>query len=138
MSDHQHGGPPPGEAPRWLDHPENVKKLTKGFFGTCLVFFLADIIFFMVHKHSTFQPAEWMATADEQHFHLTGAAENAESFFGFYSFYGLIAIILLVVLSVGLRKIVMQPEDFYSRDYNEPEDPDDSDHSGQNGEANHG
>ena len=133
MSDHpHHGGPPPGEAPRWLDKPENIKKLTIGFFGACAVMFLADIIFFFWHKHSTFQPAEWAATPVGEHFHLTGLAENAESFFGFYSVYGLLAIILLVVLSVGLRKVVMRPEDFYSRDYDEPEDPD------SHGEGKHG
>ncbi len=133
MSDHlHHGGPPPGEAPRWLDKPDNLKKLIRGFFGVCAITFLADIAFFFFHKHSTFQPAEWVKTAEEEHFHLTGLAENAESFFGFYSVYGLLGIILLVVLSVGLRKLVMKPEDFYSRDYNEPEE------DAKQGEANHG
>ena len=131
MSDHtHHGGPPPGEAPRWLDSAANIKLITKVFFGLYAVAFAADAIFFAKHKHSTFQPAEWTPAADGEHFHPEGI-HALETTFGFYSVYGFIAIILLVVLSVGLRKLVMQPEDFYSRDYNEPADD-------ESGEEHHG
>jgi len=131
MSDHtHHGGPPPGEAPRWLDHPSNIKLITKIFFGLCGLFFVADAIFFAYHKHSTFQPAEWSPAAEGEHFQ-PGGIHALETTFGFYSIYGFIAIVLLVVLSVGLRKLVMQPEDFYNRDYDEPADD-------ESGEGHHG
>ena len=134
MSDHtHHGGPPPGEAPRWLDHPANIKLITKIFFVLCGIFFLADAIFFAYHKHSTFQPAEWTPAVEGEHFHPEGI-HALETTFGFYSVYGFIAIVLLVVLSVGLRKLVMQPEDYYSRDYDEPAD----DENGDNEEQHHG
>ncbi len=130
MSDpHHHGGPPPGEEPRWLDHPSNMKLLIRGFFGVCGVAFLLDVIFFFVHKHSSFQPPDFVPTAGE-HFHPEGV-EVLETTFGFYSIYGFIGIVLLVALSVVLRKIVMQPEDFYSRDYDDPDRTD-------TGEADHG
>lgn len=131
MSDHPHaGGRPPGEAPRWLDEPANLKKLTFGFFGLCAVALLADVIFFFVHKHNSFQPLDFVASEGSEHYHPSGV-EVLETTFGFYSVYGFVAIVLLVVLSVGLRKLVMQPEDFYSRDYDEPEvDPSDHDDGG--------
>ena len=112
-NDHgHHGGPPPGEAPRWLDNPANIKKLTRGFFGVAALLFLADIVWFFAHKHATFG-------------HETGertTVQSMETWFGFYSIYAFVGIIVLVVLSVGLRQLVMQPEDFYSRDYPDPED----------------
>ncbi|MDF1801032.1 MAG: hypothetical protein P1V81_17825 [Planctomycetota bacterium] len=111
MSDHNHAGPPAGEALRWLDHPENIKRLTKGFFALCALTFLLDVAFFFVHKHNSFE-----SKISEPE----GLVQSAESWFGFYSLYGFVAIVLLVVLSVGLRKLVMRPEDYYSRDYDEP------------------
>jgi len=121
MSEHPHaGGLPPGEAPRWLDHPANLMRLTVGFFGTCAVALLLDGIFFFVHKHSSFQPLDFVPEAGHEHFHPNGV-EALETTFGFYSVYGLVAIVLLVVLSVGLRKLVMRPEDYYSRDYSDPQ-----------------
>jgi len=124
MSDHHNAGPPAGEALRWLDHPENVKRLTKGFFVLCAVTFLLDVAFFFVHKHNSFESS----TSEPE-----GLIQSAESWFGFYSLYGLVAIVLLVVLSVVLRKVVMRPEDYYSRDYDEPADAGDDEQ-----EAHHG
>jgi len=132
MSDH-HDGPPMyeqlGEEPRWLDKPQNLAKLTRGFFGVCALIFLLDVIFLFVHKHNSFE-----AEAKNGHEASVpeGFLQSAESWFGYYSLYGFVAIVLLVVLSVGLRKLVMQPEDFYSRDYDDP------DAGGEPGEAHHG
>ena len=110
--DHGHGGPPPGEAPRWLDHPANLKKLIRGFFGVAALVFLSDVIFFFVDKHASF---------GGEHGEAHGL-QKIETWPGFYSVYGLVGIVLLVVLSVGLRKLVMRPEDFYSKDYPESQD----------------
>ncbi len=110
MSDHhEHGALPEGEEPRWLDKPENLRKLIRGFFAVCAVTFLADLIFLFVHKHNSF----------ESQVSEPGGFQKVESWFGFYSLYGLAAIVLLVALSVVLRKVVMRPEDYYSRDYPE-------------------
>ncbi len=112
-----------GEAPRWLDKPENLARLTKGFFTACGLVLLLDVIFFFAHKHNSFES------------HVSepeGLLQHAESWFGYYSVYGFVAIVLLVVLSVGLRKVVMRPEDYYSRDYDDP------DAGAEAGEAHHG
>jgi len=122
--DHGHGGPPPGEAPRWLDHPANLKKLTRVFFGFAALVFLADVVFFFAHKHHAF---------GGEHGEPEGL-QVVEGWFGFYSIFGFAGIVLLVVGAVGLRKLVMQPEDFYSRDYPETQDGD----KDEDGGAHHG
>lgn len=109
---HDHG-PPPGEAPRWLDDPANVKKLTRVFFGLAAFLFVADVVWFFVHKHATF----FHDTPDQR-----TTVQDMETWFGFYPIYAFVGIVVLVVLSVGLRKLVMAPEDFYSRDYPDPDD----------------
>lgn len=119
-SAHEHGGPPPGEEPRWLDHPANLKKLTRGFFGFAAIVFLSDVIFFFARKHASFGSEEAPAQG----------IQKIETWPGFYSVYGLIGIVLLVVLSVGLRKLVMRPEDFYSKDYPESGDDEGGTHHG--------
>lgn len=119
--EHGHGGPPPGEAPRWLDDPANLRKLTRGFFGFAALVFLLDVVFFFVHKHASF---------GGEHGEAHGL-QAVETWFGFYSLYGFLGIVLLVVGAVALRKLVMAPEDFYSRDY--PESRDDADGGSHHG-----
>lgn len=109
---HDHG-PPPGEAPRWLDDPAHVKLITRIFFGCAALLFVADVIWFFAHKHATFSHD----APDER-----TLVQDMELWFGFYPIYAFVGIIVLVVLSVGLRKLVMRPEDYYSKDYPDPED----------------
>ncbi len=136
---HHHDGPPMyeqlGEEPRWLDKPANLAKLTRGFFIACAVIFLVDIAFFFKHKHSSFE-AE--AIGQSEGSVPDGFLQSAESWFGYYSLYGFVAIVLLVVLSVGLRKVVMRPEDFYSRDYGQPDASEADAERGESGEAHGG
>lgn len=111
MSDHHDQRPAYerlGEEPRWLDKPENQRKVTRGFFLACAVVFLLDAIFLVVHKHNSFE-----SKISEPE----GLLQASESWFGYYSLYGLVSIVALVAVSVGLRKLVLAPEDFYARDY---------------------
>ena len=98
MSDsnpHQHG-PPPGEEPRWLDDPGNVKKIIRVFFILCGALLLLDLLFLshVFHKHVYFP---------------------MENFPGFFCLYGCIACVLLVLVAKQLRKLLMRSEDYYER-----------------------
>ena len=99
MSDsnsHQHG-PPPGEKPRWLDDPKNVKKVIRIFFILCGALLLLDLLFYfdVLHKHVYFpDPENWV---------------------GFFSLYGCGACVLLVLVATQLRKLLMRSEDYYER-----------------------
>ena len=138
MSDHHHGPPmyeQLGEEPRWLDKPQNLKRLTRWFFATCALVALLDVSFFLLHKHNSFE-AE--AVGGSEGSVPEGFLQSVESWFGYYSLYGFVAIVLLVVLSVGLRKLVMQPEDFYSRDYGDPDASEADAERGDAGGAHHG
>lgn len=108
---HDHG-PPPGEEPRWLDHPANVRKLTIGFFAVALLFLLADVVWFFVERHATFHYEDPINRT---------AVQETEHWPGFYTLYSVVEIVVLVALSVLFRKFVMRPEDYYSRDYQDPE-----------------
>lgn len=37
--------PKPKENPRWLDHPENVRKIIRWFYGLCGLVILVDVVF---------------------------------------------------------------------------------------------
>ena len=126
---HDHG-PPPGEEPRWLDDPANVRKLTIGFFAVAALLLVADVMWLFVHKHATFFHDDPDART---------LAQDAELWPGFYPLYSFVGIVLLVVLSVGLRKLVMRPEDYYSRDYADPDSEfGDSAEGAKPGEGHHG
>lgn len=73
----------------WLDDPKNVNKLLRVFYVLCGAVLLAE---FPIHKHG-------------EH-----AAEELPFFHGAYGF---LAIVVLVLLSIGLRKVVLRPEDYY-------------------------
>ena len=77
------------EKPRWLDSPDNVKKLIRGFFVVCALLFFADLFY---HRH---YERAW------------------EGLFGFYAVYGFVACVLLVLAATEMRKFLMRDEDFY-------------------------
>ncbi|MEZ5852546.1 MAG: hypothetical protein R3D68_18085 [Hyphomicrobiaceae bacterium] len=85
------GHAPEGEAPHWLERPENVNKIVKGLYAVSALLFLFD---WFVHKHSNFA---------------------IEHVFGFYGLYGFIGCVFLVVAAKGMRTILMRPEDYYDR-----------------------
>jgi len=99
MSDHdeQPHQADPNEPKRWLDYPENVKKVIRWFFISAGIVALLDVAFWghlFVHKHTLF---------------------GFENFPFFYCLYGLGACVILVILAKGLRKILMRDEDYYDR-----------------------
>jgi hypothetical protein len=79
------------ERPRWLDAPKNVGLIWYGLIGVCVALFIAD---FFVEKHPYFD------------------IENMPNFYGFYGFVGCV---FLVLAAAQLRKILMRPENYYTR-----------------------
>jgi len=91
---------PKNEAPRWLDDFENVKKIYRWLWVTCLLLLVVGegvLIWARSHAHD----------GAEHH----GLA--MESWPGFYSLYGFIACVALVIAAKELRKWLMRPEDYY-------------------------
>lgn len=83
-----------GDAPRWLDRPENVTKIIRALVAACVLLVLADLVY---HKHVHYGFERWL---------------------GFYGFYGFVSCVLLVRAAVVMRRLLMRPEDYY-----EPMDP---------------
>ena len=97
----------PKEPTRWLDDPSNVKKLIRGFYWTCAVIILIDLVFSIGwHKHHAF--------ADDS---LTEGMEALPTFYGIYGFLACVALILVskMMRSVGKRKILMREEDYWEK-----------------------
>lgn len=83
-----------------FDDPKNVRKVIRIFVVVCVVLFLLDGLFFILHKHLSFQ---------EGLFRLEG-------WFGFYGIYGFVACVFLVLAAKYLlRKLVRRKEDYYDR-----------------------
>lgn len=83
---------PPGEKPRWLDNPANVRKVVAALCAICLALFVADAFY-------------------EKHPHY-----EAESWFGFYAIYGFVVCVGLVLAAKLMRVFLMRGEDYYDRD----------------------
>ncbi|MBS1229364.1 MAG: hypothetical protein H6R17_2641 [Proteobacteria bacterium] len=77
------------EARRWLDYPENVRKIYFSVWIGCAILLLLEL---MIDKH---------------------AETTAEHWFGFHGFFGLIACIALVLAAKLLRRIISRPENYY-------------------------
>ncbi|MBL4848328.1 MAG: hypothetical protein JKY65_22645 [Planctomycetes bacterium] len=88
---------PAGEEPRWLDHPENVKKLIRGFWICCALLLVPDVLeaLGVVHFKHPHEGYWW------------------ESWVGFFALYGFVACVVLVLIAKQLRKVVMRDEDYY-------------------------
>ena len=78
-----------------FDRQENIIRLLKIVFTTCIILFLLDFLFQanLYDKHAQFNWEEW---------------------FGFYPVFGFVACVVLVLISkYVLRPIVMRKEDYY-------------------------
>lgn len=82
-------GPPPGEAPRWLDDRRNVDRIFYALCIACGGLVLAD---FLYHKHAHF---------------------DFESVTGFHGMFGFVAYVGLVLTAKQLRKVLRRDEDYY-------------------------
>ena len=83
----------------WLDKPENIKKVIRGFYIVCGLVILADVLHQVI-----------------SHRHLQGpeSVHGIEAIPGFYAVYGLVACTVLVYLAKYLlRPAVMRDEDYY-------------------------
>ncbi len=95
------------EPPRWLDQPENVKKIIRWFYGLCALIILADLIFSLGwHKHAAL-------SADS-------ALHSVETLPAFYGVYGFLACVGLVYVSKLMRgwkgkNILMREEDYWDK-----------------------
>ena len=74
---------------RWLDKPNNVKKVLLFLYMICALLLSADLIY---HRHTLL---------------------SVENLFGFYGIYGFVACVLLVLVAKEMRKIVARPENYY-------------------------
>ncbi len=82
----------------FFDDPKNVRKVIRILVAVCVVLFLFDGLFFILHKHLSFQ---------EGLFPLEG-------WFGFYGIYGFVACVVLVLAAKYLlQKQVRRREDYY-------------------------
>lgn len=80
---------PAGERPRWLDRPENVRKVYLSVWVVCAVLLVAELF---IDKHGETEIEHW---------------------FGFHGFFGLVACVFLVLAAKQLRRALIRPEDYY-------------------------
>ena len=95
------------EPKRWLDDPQNVKKIIRGFYWLCGLVIVVDLIFSVVwHKHAIFKQEESLRTL--------------ETLPAFYGIYGFLACVGLVYLSKLMRSwngknVLMRDEDYWDK-----------------------
>lgn len=86
------------EKKRFLDDPDNVTRLWRGFVVACVLVASLDLLGlldFIWHRHV--------------YLFIEGLP-------GFYPLWGFVGIGLLIVLAKQLRTVVMRPEDYYDDD----------------------
>ncbi|MGA9394381.1 MAG: hypothetical protein WCA83_09665 [Azonexus sp.] len=76
----------------WLDQPNNIKLLWRGFL---LVLALTVVAEFAVRLHPHFE---------------------IEGLFGFHALYGFVACALMIVVAKGLGLFLKRPDSFYAED----------------------
>jgi hypothetical protein len=95
------------EPKRWLDEPDNVRKIIRGFYWLCGLVIVADLIFTLGwHKHAAFA----------EDFSL----RSVETLPAFYGIYGFLACVGLVYVSKLMRdwkgkKTLMREEDYWDK-----------------------
>ena len=77
------------ERTRWLDRPENVRKIYYAVWIACALLLWVELL---IDKH--------VETA-------------VEHWFGFHGFFALVACVALVLVAKLLRCVVSRPEDYY-------------------------
>ena len=85
----------PEDKRRYLDDPENVRKLWRFFIIACVAVASIDLLGLLEIVY---------------HRHVSLFAEGLP---GFYAIWGFVGIALLIFLAKQLRKVVMRPEDYY-------------------------
>lgn len=92
---------PDGEAPRWLDDLDNVRKLFRGLWVVCLLLLVGG--------------AGLLAWAHQRDVAAGGAHHGFafENWPGFYALFGFVAYVTLVLVAKKLRDWIMRPEDYY-------------------------
>jgi hypothetical protein len=75
-----------------FDNPRNVKRLLRALYACCAVLFGLD---FFLHRH------------------VVHPWENAPAF---YAVYGFVACVILVLVAKEMRKLLMRPDDFYTKE----------------------
>ena len=95
------------EPKRWLDEPDNVRKIIRGFYWLCGLVIVADLIFTLGwHKHAAF--------AEDY------SLRSVETLPAFYGIYGFLACVGLVYVSKLMRdwkgkKTLMREEDYWDK-----------------------
>lgn len=79
----------------WLDHPENVRKLWRGFLAVLALTVIAEL---SVHLHPHFE---------------------IEGLFGFHAWYGFIACAAMILVAKGLGLLLKRPDTYYDEDAEE-------------------
>jgi len=92
---------PEGEAPRWLDHLANIRKLFRGLWVVCLLLLVGGQGLLVWAHHRD-------AEAGVVHHGFA-----FESWPGFYALFGFAAYVTLVLVAKQLRGLLMRPEDYY-------------------------
>lgn len=95
------------EPKRWLDEPDNVRKIIRGFYWLCGLVILADVVFTVGwHKHAAF--------GEDSNLH------SLETLPAFYGIYGFLACVGLVYVSKLMRdwkgkKTLMREQDYWDK-----------------------
>ncbi len=77
------------EPKRWLDRPENVRKVYLSVWVVCAALLVAELF---IDKHGETEIEHW---------------------FGFHGFFGFVACVFLVLAAKQLRRALIRPEDYY-------------------------
>ena len=77
------------ERKRWLDYPENVRKVYFSVWIACAVLLGLELL---IDKHVETEVERW---------------------FGFHGFFGLVACVGLVLAAKLLRRVIARPENYY-------------------------
>ena len=83
------GAPGHNEPKRWLDYPQNVRKVYFSVWVVCALLLGLELL---IEKH---------------------VETDVEHWFGFHGFFGLIACVALVLAAKQLRRVISRPENYY-------------------------
>ncbi len=94
----------PGDRPereRFLDRPENVRKVLAVLYAICGVLLALDLVNFVLQQ---------LEIADLRH-----GLRWWEGLPSYYSVYGFVACVALVLIAKQMRRVLRRDEDFYDR-----------------------
>ena len=82
-----------GDKHAWLDRPENVKRLWRGFLAALVVLVLAEL-----------------GLTSHPHFSI-------DAIYGFYAWYGFLACAVLIGVAKALGYLLKRPDSYYERSH---------------------